>query len=142
MAGDQREPPHHIAPPARPPVRPAPDILRADCHSSRRPHPMHTPRAAALLALAGAILAFPISPLSAAAKPDKKARTAEAAPEVAPWEVPQPAVEKLDLNAYSRIREEGIAHSHVMELASALADDIGGRLTGSPNMEKGDDHNS
>ena len=97
---------------------------------------MHTARAAALLALAGAILAFPVSPLSAAANPDKKAHTAAAAPEANPWDAPQPAVEKLDLNAYARIREEGIAHSHVMDLASALDDDIGGRLTGSPNMEK------
>jgi carboxypeptidase Q len=97
---------------------------------------MHTARAAALLALAGAILAFPVSPLSAAANPDKKAHTAAAASETNPWDAPQPAVEKLDLNAYARIREEGIAHSHVMDLASALDDDIGGRLTGSPNMEK------
>jgi peptidase M28-like protein len=97
---------------------------------------MHTARAAALLALAGAILAFPVSPLSAAANPDKKAHTAAAASETNPWDAPQPAVEKLDLNTYARIREEGISHSHVMELASALDDDIGGRLTGSPNMEK------
>jgi hypothetical protein len=100
---------------------------------------MHTPRAAALLALAGAILSLPVAPLSAAAKPDKKARAAATTTDAAPWEVPQPAVEKLDLNAYARIREEGIAHSHVMELASALDDDIGGRLTGSPNMQKAND---
>jgi carboxypeptidase Q len=48
----------------------------------------------------------------------------------------QPAVEKLDLNMYARIREEGLQHSHVMEFASALSDGIGGRLTGSPNMAK------
>jgi carboxypeptidase Q len=100
---------------------------------------MHTARAAALLALAGAVLALPIAPLSAAPKPDKKARAAATTPEVAPWDAPQPAVEKLDLNAYARIREEGLAHSHVMELASALTDDIGGRLTGSPNMQKAND---
>lgn len=100
---------------------------------------MHTARAAALLALAGAILTLPIAPLSAAPKPDKKARTAAPKPEVAPWDVPQPAVEKLDLNAYARIREEGLTHSHVMDLASALTDDIGGRLTGSPNMQKAND---
>jgi hypothetical protein len=100
---------------------------------------MHTARTAALLALAGAILAFPIAPLSAASKPDKKARSAAAAPEANAWDAPQPAVEKLDLNAYARIREEGLTHSHVMELASALDDDIGGRLTGSPNMQKAND---
>ncbi len=48
----------------------------------------------------------------------------------------QPAVEKLDLNMYARIREEGLQHSHVMEFASALSDGIGGRLTGSSNMAK------
>ncbi len=52
------------------------------------------------------------------------------------WEQPQPAVEKLDLNMYMRIREEGLQHSHVMEYGSALADDIGPRLTGSPNLAK------
>ena len=48
----------------------------------------------------------------------------------------QPESEKIDLVMYGRIRDEGLNHSHVMELASALADDIGGRLTGSPNMAK------
>jgi hypothetical protein len=37
---------------------------------------------------------------------------------------------------YARIREEGLLHSHVMDYGSALADDIGPRLTGSPNMAK------
>ena len=52
------------------------------------------------------------------------------------WEQPQPAVEKIDLTMYMRIREEGLQHSHVMEYASALADGIGPRLTGSPNLAK------
>jgi carboxypeptidase Q len=99
---------------------------------------MHTTRAAALF-VAGALLAFPIAPLSAASKPDKKAKTTETAQPVSPWDVPQPAMEKLDLNAYARIREEGLTHSHVMELASGLMDDIGPRLTGSPNMQKAND---
>jgi carboxypeptidase Q len=61
-------------------------------------------------------------------------------------EVPQaktmPAVivaaerEELDLDMYSRIRDEGFSHSHVMEYASALFDDIGPRLTGSPAMAR------
>ena len=95
---------------------------------------MHPARKAALLALACAILvpAFPSIP----AAQKKAAHPAATSTEVAPWDVPQPAVEPLDLNAYGRIREEGIAHSHIMEFASALADDIGGRITGSPNMEK------
>jgi carboxypeptidase Q len=46
----------------------------------------------------------------------------------------QPATESLDLDMYARIREEGFRHSHMMEYASALFDDIGPRLTGSPAM--------
>jgi len=57
-------------------------------------------------------------------------------PDVPAWEQPQPAVEKIDLDAYMRIREEGLQHSHVMEYASALDDGIGPRLTGSPNLAK------
>jgi carboxypeptidase Q len=48
----------------------------------------------------------------------------------------QPATESLDLSMYARIREEGFNHSHIMEYASALFDDIGPRLTGSPNLAK------
>jgi carboxypeptidase Q len=48
----------------------------------------------------------------------------------------QPPSETVDLNAYNQIREEGLEHSHVMELAGALMDGIGPRLTGSPNMAK------
>ena len=51
------------------------------------------------------------------------------------YEAPQPEHETLDLNMYQRIRNEGISHSHVMEYASALDDDIGPRLTGSPNLK-------
>ncbi len=60
----------------------------------------------------------------------KPAVTITATPE------PQPATESLDLGMYARIREEGLTHSHVMEYASALFDDIGPRLTGSPNLAK------
>ncbi len=48
----------------------------------------------------------------------------------------QPSTESLDLAMYARIREEGFNRSHVMEYASALFDDIGPRLTGSPNLAK------
>jgi carboxypeptidase Q len=48
----------------------------------------------------------------------------------------QPASESLDLNAYNAIREEGLQHSHVMDYAGGLADGIGPRLTGSPNMAR------
>jgi len=49
---------------------------------------------------------------------------------------PQPAAENVDLTMYARIRDEGLRHSHVMQFAGALADGIGPRLTGSPNMAK------
>ena len=52
------------------------------------------------------------------------------------YEQAQPVVENLDLTMYQRIREEGLQHSHIMEYGSALSDDIGPRLTGSPNMAK------
>jgi hypothetical protein len=65
---------------------------------------------------------------------DKSKTKAEA--DVPAWEQPQPAVENIDYTMYARIREEGLQHSHVMEYGSALADDIGPRLTGSPNMAK------
>ena len=48
----------------------------------------------------------------------------------------QPATESLDLNTYNLIRDEGLQHSHVMDYAGGLADGIGPRLTGSPNMAK------
>ena len=46
------------------------------------------------------------------------------------------AAETLDLNMYSRIRNEGFNHSHVMDYAGVLFDDIGPRLTGSPAMAR------
>jgi hypothetical protein len=57
-------------------------------------------------------------------------------PDAGPWSEPQLAVEKLDLTMYQKIREEGLQQSRIMDYASALADDIGPRLTGSPNMAK------
>jgi carboxypeptidase Q len=77
----------------------------------------------------GVVSALSLSALAA----DKPKSTA---PEIPAWEQPQPAVEKLDLTMYTRIREEGLLHSHVMEYGSALADGIGPRLTGSPNLAK------
>jgi hypothetical protein len=44
--------------------------------------------------------------------------------------------EKLDLETISRIRDEGFRHSKVMDLATSLFDNIGERLTGSPNMKR------
>src|SRR5271154_3267562 len=78
-----------------------------------------------------ASLAFP------AFSADKKPKEATAAAETTPsYYGPQPATENVDLTMYSRIRDEGFKHSHVMEFGSALTDGIGPRLTGSPNMAK------
>ena len=52
------------------------------------------------------------------------------------YELPQPATENLDYTMYQRIRDEGFAHSHVMDFASGLMDGIGPRLTGSPNLKR------
>ncbi len=70
-------------------------------------------------------------PLSVGAA-NKKAESAEQPS----YAQPQPQRESLDLNMYQRIRIEGLDHSHVMEYASALADGIGPRLTGSQNLAK------
>jgi hypothetical protein len=86
-----------------------------------------------MLAVSAVLLCFAFS-LSAA---DKKAKDAMADDSAKPsYELPQPAVENLDITMYQRIREEGLGHSHIMEYASALTDGIGPRLTGSPNLKK------
>ena len=46
------------------------------------------------------------------------------------------APESLDLNTISRIRDEGLHRSHVMDLASGLVDGVGARLTGSPEFDR------
>ena len=68
--------------------------------------------------------------LSFAADKSKTASTSEPS-----YDQPQPERETLDLNMYQRIRLEGLNHSHAMEYASALFDDIGPRLTGSQNLK-------
>ncbi len=70
--------------------------------------------------------------LSAAAASKSKAAADANQPS---YEQPQPQRETLDYGMYQRIRDEGLGHSHVMEYASALDDDIGPRLTGSPNLK-------
>jgi carboxypeptidase Q len=44
--------------------------------------------------------------------------------------------EKVDLETISKIRYEGFHNSKIMEIASGLMDQIGPRLTGSPNVKK------
>ena len=85
------------------------------------------------LALVCALVLLSLLPLAAQKKADRK--TPPPAPQPS-YELPQPQRENLDLTMYQRIRDEGIAHSHVMEFASGLMDGIGARLTGSPNMRR------
>src|SRR6516162_8181789 len=65
-----------------------------------------------------------------------KPKPAAAPAQIDPYAEVQPAAESLDLNMYQRIRNEGLNDSHVMDFASALTDDIGPRLTGSPELKK------
>lgn len=51
----------------------------------------------------------------------------------------QAAAETLDLETIARIRAEGLNDSHIMEYASGLFDDIGPRLTGSPDFNRAED---
>jgi hypothetical protein len=59
--------------------------------------------------------------------------------ETPPREVAAPAVPKPeipDLEFITRLREEEFGHGEVMDIMSHFTDDIGPRLTGSPNMKK------
>jgi carboxypeptidase Q len=89
------------------------------------------------VAFASALLLF--DPTFAARAADKKMSVEKKTPQHGyDYEHPalQPLTENLDLAMYSRIREEGLSRSHIMEYASALFDGIGPRLTGSPNLAK------
>jgi hypothetical protein len=72
-------------------------------------------------------------PLSGAAADKSKPKSGDA--NQPSYELPQPQRETLDYGMYQQIRDEGLKHSHVMEYASALDDDIGPRLTGSANLK-------
>ncbi len=72
--------------------------------------------------------------LSLSATAVDKSKSAAANANQPSYALPQPQRETLDYGMYQQIREEGLGHSHVMEYASALDDDIGPRLTGSANL--------
>ena len=72
-------------------------------------------------------------PLAGAAADKSKTKSGDASQPS--YEMPQPQRETLDYGMYQQIRDEGLKHSHVMEYASALDDDIGPRLTGSANLK-------
>ncbi len=83
------------------------------------------------LRVPAALLISFVLPLAAA----DKSKTTSADANQPSYDQPQPQVETLDLNMYQRIRTEGLNHSHAMEYASALFDNIGPRLTGSQNLK-------
>lgn len=78
---------------------------------------------------AALVLAVLASPSQATDKPKQ----------VTPTTSSQPAaqkVEAVDLAFISRLREEEFSHGKVMDILGSLSDNIGPRLTGSPNMKK------
>src|SRR5580658_32106 len=88
-----------------------------------------------ILASAAAFVLAAAAALSNAT--DKKSAKTEE--QQAGWndsQMQQAGTESIDINEYNLIREEGLHHSHVMDFAGGLADGIGPRLTGSPNMAK------
>ncbi len=52
---------------------------------------------------------------------------------------PSVAQESVDLNTVNRIRDEGFHHSQVMDLVLHLTDEIGPRITASPQMRRASD---
>ncbi len=86
-----------------------------------------------LLALTLVMVAGFAVTVSAAKKPEAK-------PTEAPVASPAPAWPPIpDLEFITRLRLEEFNHSQVMDIMSHLTDDIGARLTGSPNMKKAND---
>jgi hypothetical protein len=87
------------------------------------------------MALMAALLtaSFFTADLRAGRNPGEKSKGAPTAASAAPavtWpEIP-------DLEFITRLRQEEYKYSQVMEIMSHLTDDIGARLTGSPNMKK------
>jgi hypothetical protein len=72
---------------------------------------------------------FAINLIAGKKEKPKEAPAAATAPAVAPPEIP-------DLEFITRLRQEEYGHSEAMDLMGQLTDDIGPRLTGSPNMKK------
>jgi hypothetical protein len=80
-------------------------------------------------ALAATTILLLAGNLFGAKKPKPAPPSQPAAPTVSKPEIP-------DLEFITRLREEEFSHGEVMDLMSYLTDDIGPRLTGSPNMKK------
>ena len=54
-------------------------------------------------------------------------------------EKPQEKIDQQTLEMIGKIRYEGFHNSKIMEIATGLMEEIGPRLTGSPNMKKAND---
>ncbi len=83
------------------------------------------------MAVAAAVVFVSLYTVNAQA--EKKPKAAPAPASAAPA-VTWPSIP--DLEFVTRLRQEEFGHSQVMEIMSHLTDDIGPRLTGSPNMKK------
>src|SRR5277367_2725532 len=95
-------------------------------------------RLSGIFASAGVMLVAGVSFSLFAADKDKKETAAKETTRPS-YEMPQPEKETLDYAMYQSIREEALAHTHIMEYASGLMDGIGPRLTGSPNLKRAND---
>src|SRR5579863_4663856 len=85
----------------------------------------------------GRLILASLSMLAATPQSSKKSKRAKEVPAAESEAVAAvPAPEIPDLEFISRLREEEFAHGEVMDIMSHLTDDIGPRLTGSPNMKK------
>jgi carboxypeptidase Q len=83
-----------------------------------------------------AMVAVPFCSSALAQSKKKLAAEGENPKAIPSYYGPQPTTEDIDLTMYARIRTEGFTHGKVMQFGAALADGIGPRLTGSPNMAK------
>ena len=86
-----------------------------------------------LLAVAATLIAIAYFTTILHAEKKPKAKPTEASTAAAPAEN-KPEIP--DLEFITRLRQEEYGHSQAMELMSYLTDQIGARLTGSPNMKK------
>jgi len=83
-------------------------------------------------ALAAASILLFAGNLNGAKKPKEPPPSEAAVPAAPKPDIP-------DLEFITRLREEEFGHGEVMDIMSYLTDDIGPRLTGSPNMKKAND---
>ena len=90
-------------------------------------------RMIAVVAACAMFVAF-LPPAGNAQKKSKQA--APAAPAAEPSIPSAQKAEDPDLEFINRLREEEFRHGQVMDIMSNLTDNIGPRLTGSPNMKK------